>query len=164
MHTLTLASWYKTLLGSDHTESFRERRASLESRPSRVASGGRHLGAAQSEQQAPQGSAHDLTHARDSRCYKAPHTRPSMNCGQPVWHSRWGLYLYLLNHALPQPISQLVLVHCRTPFLFVQMCRYKIIHLLPQVLVSWLRHSFRRDHVSVCANVMAPSHSGNCSS
>lgn len=42
-------TWYKTLLGSDHTESFRERRASLESRPSRVPSGGRHLGAAQSE-------------------------------------------------------------------------------------------------------------------
>lgn len=73
-----------------------------------------------------------------------------MNCGQPVWHSCWGLYLYLLNHALPQPISQLVLVHCRIPFLFVQMCRYKIIHLLPQVLVSWLSV-----HVSQAAPVEA---------
>lgn len=47
---------------------------------------------------------------------------------------------YLLNHTLPQTISQLVFVHCRIPFLLVQMCWHKIIHFLPQVLVSWLKH------------------------
>lgn len=65
---------------------------------------------------------------------------------QPPARHAWDYWLftrnsaYLLNHTLPQTISQLVFVHRRIPFLLVQMCWHKIIHFLPQVLVSWLKY------------------------
>lgn len=45
---------------------------------------------------------------------------------------------YLLNHTLSEPIPQLVLVHCWVPFLLIQVGRYKVVHFLSQILISWL--------------------------
>lgn len=45
---------------------------------------------------------------------------------------------YLLNDTLPEPIPQLVFVHCWVPFLLIQVGRYKVVHFLSQILISWL--------------------------
>lgn len=65
---------------------------------------------------------------------------PRPSCVPCLWWLPFALNsAYLLNHTLPQTISQLVFVHRRIPFLLVQVCWHKIIHFLPQVLVSWLK-------------------------
>lgn len=44
-----------------------------------------------------------------------------------------------LDHTLPQPIPELVLVHGWVPFLLVQVGRDKVVNFLPQVLIGWLK-------------------------
>lgn len=47
---------------------------------------------------------------------------------------------HLLNHTLPQPVPELVLVHGWVPFLLVQVGRDKVVDFLPQILIGWLKN------------------------
>lgn len=72
----------------------------------------------------------------------------------------------LLYYTLSQSIAHLVLVDGGTPLLRAQMISYEVVHLLPQILISWLEKNetgqFNKYHFSSSRKI--PSEFTHCGS